>query len=196
MVEITEGDTPNPSELLFNTLKWLKSYTYINCWHKSEHESEAMWKLYSKNIAESLVIKTNITKLSEALPQNVRLEPVAYANYESDYIMSDFFMAPFKTKRIAFSHEKEFRIIYQEPPLKETDDNGNNTYMKFDRKTSNAKTGKTITLRGGAQELIEEIRLSPLASSWFEKLIKDLLIKYNLNIPVKKSEISIKPFNI
>ena len=31
--------------------KYMKEMTFINCWHVSEYESAAMWKLYSKDKA-------------------------------------------------------------------------------------------------------------------------------------------------
>ncbi|WP_229625445.1 hypothetical protein [Vibrio parahaemolyticus] len=177
---------------LFSTLKWLKTYTYVNCWHQSEHESEAMWKLYSKNITESLVVKTSVSRLEDALPQSLKLDPVAYRNYDSNYVMDNYFLSPFKTKRLAFSHEKEVRIIIQEPPLKDFD----SEYKQFDKDLVNNELGKVVQLHGGVQQVIEEIRLSPLASSWFESLVRDLLVKYQIDIPVNRSEISVKPFEL
>lgn len=40
------------------TLKEISERTYISCWHCNEHESEAMWKLYCKNPAKGVVIKS------------------------------------------------------------------------------------------------------------------------------------------
>ncbi|MEZ9432280.1 hypothetical protein AB4224_02845 [Vibrio lentus] len=185
-------DKTEAGKAIFDTLNWLKTYTYVNCWHSNSHESEAMWKLYSKNIEESLVIKTTTDKLLKALPQDVRLEEVIYKDYESQFVMESYFLGPFKTKRVAFSHEKEIRIIKQEPPLKDFNDN----YKQFDQQKTNTESGKEITLTGGVLGIIEEIRLSPLAPVWFENLVKDLLIKYDVNIPVYQSEISIKPYEI
>ena len=192
LLVFADGSHINIGESSFNTLNWLKTYTYVNCWHLSEHESEAMWKLYSKNITESLVIKTNIDKLVGALPDGGIVEPVVYKNYDSDYVMTNYFLAPFKTKRLAFSHEKELRVIYQEPPLKEFNDN----YKQFNKELVNNKLGKVVPLNGGVQQLIEEIRLSPFAPCWFESLIQDLLVKYGLEIPVTRSEISVAPFEL
>lgn len=151
-----------------------------------------MWKLYSKNITESLAVKTSASRLEDALPQSLKLEPVAYKNYESNYVMDNYFLSPFKTKRLAFSHEKEVRIIIQDPPLKDFD----SKYKQLDKDLINNELGKVVQLHGGVQQVIEEIRLSPLASSWFESLVRDLLIKYQIDIPVSRSEISIKPFEL
>ncbi|WP_378006783.1 hypothetical protein [Aeromonas jandaei] len=191
-VVFSENHDTDLGRSLFSTLKWLKTYTYVNCWHQSEHESEAMWKLYSKNITESLVVKTSVSKLEDALPKSLKLEPVAYRNYDSNYVMDNYFLSPFKTKRLAFSHEKEVRIIIQEPPLKDFD----SEYKQFDIDLVNNELGKVVQLHGGVQQVIEEIRLSPLASSWFESLIRDLLVKYQIDIPVNRSEISVKPFEL
>ncbi|MDC5868809.1 hypothetical protein OPW39_08210 [Vibrio europaeus] len=191
-VVYSDNSNDDLGKSLFLTLKWLKTYTYVNCWHQSDHESEAMWKLYSKNIAESLVVKTSISRLEEALPSPFKLEPVVYKNYDSNFVMDNYFLSPFKTKRLAFSHEKEVRIIIQEPPLKSFD----SKHRQFDKDLTNTELGKVVHLKGGVQQVIEEIRLSPLASSWYEKLVKDLLVKYQVDIPVIRSEISVKPFEL
>ena len=35
---------------------------FINCWHQNDYESEAMWKLYSKNVANAIAIQTTFEK--------------------------------------------------------------------------------------------------------------------------------------
>jgi len=40
-------------------------------------------------------------------------------------------------------------------------------------------------------KLIEEIVISPDSPKWFFKMVQDLTNKYNLDKPIKKSELSI-----
>ena len=49
-----------------NQLKTMRHRTYANCWHISEHESDAMWKLYSAGNECSLAIVSTVSQLSES----------------------------------------------------------------------------------------------------------------------------------
>lgn len=40
---------------------------YISCWHAADHESAAMWSLYSQSF-ESVALQTTFSKLAEQLP--------------------------------------------------------------------------------------------------------------------------------
>ena len=44
--------------------------TFINCWHENDFESEAMWKLYTKNMSEGIAIQTTYHRLYKALKKN------------------------------------------------------------------------------------------------------------------------------
>jgi hypothetical protein len=41
-----------------NFSKWIREWTYLNCWHANDYESAAMWNLYSKtNEAVAIAIE-------------------------------------------------------------------------------------------------------------------------------------------
>lgn len=60
--------------------KWVREWTYINCWHTNEYESAAMWDLYAKT-NEAVAIETSYGKLKNVLPENVFLGCVKYIDY-------------------------------------------------------------------------------------------------------------------
>ncbi|WP_313229941.1 hypothetical protein [Sphingobium yanoikuyae] len=54
---------------------------FVSCCHASNHESAAMWSIYSK-IDESIAVRTSYSKLNEALPSQVYLGKVNYIDYQ------------------------------------------------------------------------------------------------------------------
>lgn len=159
------------------TLKEISEKTYISCWHSSEHESEAMWKLYCKNPAKGVVIKTKKKTLQAHLENkglnNLQLKSVKYVpnfwikqyNPESDVFFS---------KRPSFEYEKEFRAIFQE-----------NTF------NTPHVNGKLIPV--SLNELLEEVRISPFSGQDFKNEVLELSKIYGLETKVKDSEIEMHP---
>jgi len=67
--------------------------TMVNCWHTSESESEAMWRLYAEN-GKAVAVETTFDALKESI-QRRESSSVVYI-YPVKYL--DFFDS-------AFSHE-------------------------------------------------------------------------------------------
>lgn len=99
----------------------LRKRTYVSCWHVNQHESEAMWRLYS-NAAQGIAIRTTYEKLSNSLSDpDMYIGLITYKDFEKEAFCllwleshwpinyGDF--APFMHKRLAFQHEREVRII-------------------------------------------------------------------------------------
>ncbi len=102
------------------TLKEISEKTYISCWHNSEHESEAMWKLYCKNPAKGIVIKSKKKTLQAQLENkginNLQLKPVKYV---PNFWIKKYNPEPdiFFNKRPSFEYEKEFRAFFKKMHL-------------------------------------------------------------------------------
>ena len=86
-----------------------RCFTMVNCWHKSSHESEGMWKLYAKSGFE-VAIKTDFKSLVHSFTCRLPdfIAKVEYIPYESE-VMPWSPWAPFLHKRLGFEHEKEVR---------------------------------------------------------------------------------------
>lgn len=158
----------------------IRQRTHALCWHASETESEAMWRLYlSSN--EGIAIKTTAQRLRESLrltkgvDQPLLLVEVEYVNHLDDDEMLapvDFLRwATFKRK--SFAHEREVRLMR----IAQDDELGNNfSYRpKID-----------------VQTLIEAIYISPFAPDWVFEVIKQVVSKYG-NYQVKPSELGGDP---
>ena len=159
------------------TLREISERTYISCWHSSEHESEAMWKLYCKNPAKGIVIKSKKKTLQAQLENKglnkLQLKPVKYVpnfwikqyNPESDVFFS---------KRPSFEYEKEFRAFFQD-----------------DIVSTSPANGKLIQI--SLVDLLEEIRVSPFADQNFKNEVLELSERYGLDTKVRSSEIEMHP---
>ena len=175
---------------LSETLFWIRGHTFVNCWHRNANESEAMWRLYCKNLSEAVVIRTTVKKLAAGIASSIEIAPITYVDYAGAEIFPDYFSAPFKTKRISFSHEHELRLIIQEPPISSLNDG----LKSFDIGKTIEEKGKSVELLTNLEDVIEEVRLSPSASPWLSQMLSRLLEKIGVNIPIINSEIQILPF--
>ncbi len=148
-----------------------KKSTFINCWHENEHESEAMWRLYSSFLENAIAVRTSYKSLYHALGRNpsINIGRVKYIDFQKSYAgVNDAFWY----KRKSFEHEKEVRAILKD--------------MNCPDK------GKIVPC--DLSILIEEVFVSPSAPSWFTQLVNDVNEKYGIKIKVSVSELIQEPF--
>jgi hypothetical protein len=85
----------------------------ISCWHMNEHESAAMWKLYSSS-NEAVCIRSTYRRLRRCLPQCVFVGEVSYIDYETEGFSPRNVFNAIMHKRLSFAHERELRAIFWE----------------------------------------------------------------------------------
>ena len=87
---INSGIPEEQISLLHNHIKDQRRFVLVNCWHENEHESDAMWKLYSGN-GEGIAIKTDFHSLKMSLvgKDNVYIGRVSYVDYGSTFIQEN-----------------------------------------------------------------------------------------------------------
>ena len=98
----------------------------VNCWHLSEYQSMAMWKIYSGE--KGIAIQTSVAKLKEAfnkLSDSIRLGEISYTDAPIDHPTgwtADKFIRCM-TKRKCFEFEKEVRaLVWDTSDLSRVDD--------------------------------------------------------------------------
>ena len=162
----------------------LREYTYISCWHMNQYESAAMWGLYTRT-NESIAVQTTYQRLFDNLPNQCSLGRIHYIDYneQPDHPFHPFH--PYLYKRKSFAHEQEIRAIIQEWPL-----HMDGSHILFDL-PSNVLPGKSIEV--DLMQLIETIYIAPTAPKWFYELVKSIIIRYGLDIPVCQSLLDEKP---
>ena len=156
------------------------SFCYINSWHMNEHESAAMWHLYSKS-DEAIGIQTTFRRLAEQLPDYVYVGEVGYIDYETGVIPEINILNAFLCKRMSFAHERELRALIMGAPPEA------GVPLPF-----RAKDGGVI-VPIHLEDTIETIRVSPTSPTWFKDTVDKLVKSQKINIPVLQSSLSAKP---
>lgn len=157
---------------------------YVSCWHLSEIESIAMWKLYSE-AEKGIAIQTTFERFTSSLQsinEDIFAGLVQYVDYENDtfyahsshkFSAANVFTA-FIHKRNIYSHEKEFRAIYSASGA----DDRNGIGFKIDLRT-----------------LVERVVVSPSIPSWVFDLIDNLTKQYVQDLVIEQSVFDAKPFS-
>lgn len=144
--------------------------SFVSCWHSDTHESEAMWKSYSK-LDKSIAIKSSIYKLRNHILDDKTeflLGFVRYIDYKKDLHGIGNMFSPLFYKKREYRHEQEFRIIDAKLELidKITDD------MQ--------KIEKGIFVPIDLQNLIDSIIISPYLDKINHQEITEYLSKVGL----------------
>ncbi|MBM4148325.1 MAG: hypothetical protein FJ224_04710 [Lentisphaerae bacterium] len=164
-------------------IRRLRDWIAVSCWHVSEHESAAMWKIYATT-SEAISIRSTVGKLRVALPRKVRVASVQYVDYERDWIPEVSPFQPFLYKRRSFEHERELRALalHAESPA----------FDVFDSEAESPHHG--LTLPVNLSDLIEAVYVAPESPTWFLELVKKIMEDRGLaSIPVNQSSLEATP---
>ena len=145
--------------------------TFVNCWHENEHESEAMWRLYSSFIENAIAVRTTYEGLYTALGRDpsISIGRVQYIDLKEHFAgVNDAFWR----KRKSFEHEREVRALLVAPGCRDL--------------------GKVVAC--DLDTLIEQVSVSPRAPAWFVNLVNDVNEKYGVRVKVSSSELTEEPF--
>ncbi len=165
----------------------LRKFYYASCWHLSNIESDAMWKLYMSG-NEGLAIRTTYQSLIYSLrkaPQEFLIGNVQYTKPSAGLSM----LLTCMTKRQPFIHEKEVRVIWH-------DTDAEQAYRNNDADSVSNTDAKPAVKQFPCdfKQLIEEVYISPKAGAWFGPAVRDLLEKYKLKgVEVNQSVLSGDP---
>ena len=153
----------------------------VSCWHMSEHESAAMWKLYSSS-NESVCVRSTYRRLRLCLPQCVFVGEVNYIDYDTQSFPARQMFNYIMHKRLSFSHERELRAIFWE----RSGDPESQPY-----KSKIEPSGLPIEVE--LPSLIEQVYVNPTAAPWFAKLVTDMTAKCGFSFPVSQSALASAP---
>ena len=153
--------------------RWFTRLARVSCWHMGESESEAMWRLYTRE-RDGVAIKTIFGRFKEALvgEEGVSVSRVWYRDYRTDRIPFGNALLPLFHKRLTFQHEQEVRAVYLGVPS----DDATGGYFKVD-----------------LLELVEEIVVAPFAEDWFVDLVRSLAERHGIGDRVRPSTLSDAP---
>jgi len=165
--------------------KFLPKITAVSCWHLSEYESDAMWKLYLES-SEGIAIQSTYYRLKSSIRDKslpIHIYKVKYIDYEQDFMPGEFNVGPFFHKRKGFEHEHELRAVIQ-----------NWAYERGGEKVlAKPIADEGIYVKVDLDLLIDRIYVAPKCPEWFFKLVKSVVRKYKLNKDVLRSSLDDKP---
>jgi hypothetical protein len=172
-------------------LHLLRNYTYVNCWHMNEYESEAMWKLYlSSN--EGIAVQSTYKRLADSLKeasQEISIGEVKYLRYDQDTITYQSIFSPLLSKRRSFEHERELRALCADAfPPDEANPPHNWDYRKVPK---NPKLGEKVQV--DLDILIENVYVAPTYAGWMKSLVEAVFIRYGHPKKVRPSSLADVP---
>ena len=169
--------------------------SYVNCWHSSECESAAMWKLYSRQNAGVAITSTRKRLVeSVTLPPDTEfglLGPVEYLDFEKHGMMGQDGMArPGFAKQASFEYEREVRAMICLYP-----DQGRITIPTSQEYLDELKRRMPLGVAGKVdlKQLILKIHTSPLSPLWFNQIVQSAATRAGLGDIVVKSNLIVDP---
>lgn len=169
-----------PYEITAEETKRRRENTALSCWHANEHESAAMWQLYS-SANESICIQTTFMQLRNCMPKGVDIGEVQYIDYETEWVPERHPVLPFLYKRISFEHEREYRAVCD-------------VSQKNVRTSSDFEiTDSGVWVDARPVEVIQRIIVAPHVRPWFRELVDQVVARYELGISVEPSALEIRP---
>jgi hypothetical protein len=139
----------------------------VNCWHKNDTESDAMWKLYGAD--HGIALRSTLGRLKGSfgrVEQPVFIGSVDYVEYQDD--PGDQALATAFKKRRSFCHEQELRVAVL---CSGWDDSGEaGVYVPVD-----------------LDVLIDTVYASPICPSWLQDVIAYEMSVYGIVKPLKRS---------
>ena len=124
----------------------MRKWTYVNCWHLSEYESDFMWKQYA-GIGNAIAIQSTYQRLIDSIEteQDCYIGMIKYIGQDY-YIKDGNIFSRFLHKRREFEHEKDVRLLIQDAsPVSEEKKEGD-TYASLNIGKENSINGIYINV--------------------------------------------------
>ena len=176
--------------------KSLRCRQFATCWHASEHESDAQWKLYSAGGAGVAVVST-MTRLRDSVdlsPRKGILADISYVDFENHGMRRQTggrtAIRPGHLKRKSFEHEKEVRGIILTDLIVEGESFAmDEAFLEKQRLLQPEFIDAKVDLKG----LVQEIVVSPIAKPFVEELVRIVTERHSLDHLVRRSELLKSP---
>jgi hypothetical protein len=160
----------------------MRESVFINCWHRNQDDSAAMWALYGKSEC-AVALTTTVGQLADTVEHiaehKISIARVEYVKHWSDpkLDVSPDYTRIFAYKTKAYEYEKEVRVI-------------------IDRTRDAATTDLRqpgIVVPNDADRLLRTIVIAPDAPPWFENLVRQSAQRYGVRAPVRRSKLATDP---
>ena len=160
-----------------------QSSILVDCWHRNEYESEAMWKLYA-DWERGIAVRTSFLDMRQSFTgsEDIFIGLVRYIDYETEEIDLSFQLEPYITKRKSFEYEQEVRAF----SVRTEYENGQPV-------SSRDKYAAGLYHEVDLNRLIGEVLVAPRAAGWFVELVGSVMRRYGLEVTVRRSTLADPP---
>lgn len=156
---------------------------YVTCWNRKENQSVALWELYNEG-NNGVAIKTTVGGLKRSiveLPEDEIDHQMEFGKVKYHVTGEEprGYYAPIFTKRDIFEFEKEYRAVLT---VFDSLDDVDIEDVKFVPDVG-------ISLEVELNDLINEVYISPGASSYLVDVVERLQSDYGLDFSIEKSTV-------
>lgn len=152
-----------------------KARTCLSCWTLGRNDNMALWKIYGGS-TQSVAISTTVNRMIFSASNwlkfgDIILKKVRYIDHAGRLPNGVYSLGKhvFGLKNRAYFFEKEVRVVLTRPK---------------------DKIPCSIRLPLELNKFLTKITVAPEAGDWFFDLVVDLAHKYNVSVPVKKSNLT------
>jgi len=184
---IPEARIPDMSKWFETVYRKLGRFTFINCWTALNHESVALWNLYS-SMTQGVVLRSTFGRLTNSLGASdhvIGAGLVQYIDYDAEMIPEGSTYNPFLYKRRSYQFESELRALIQEvtaPPE-----------ATLEEAVLTAEGPSGIRVPVDLNTLLQRIHIAPAAEQWFADLVQSTVDRLAQGIEVRRSAMKRDP---
>lgn len=153
----------------------------VSSWHFNDHESYAMWKIYSRG-SYGIALQTTFERLKKsfhATDKPVYIGKVSYYDEKCDPVpVNENSFIPFLQKRKIYEYESEVRCCYT---LSQDYD------KEFEWQQQDVYNGVFIPV--DLDTLIEHVYISPYSPKWIRDIVEGINEKFGLKKEIVHSEV-------
>lgn len=194
LTDMPPGTVVHPSPELERAWLLMRKWAEVSCWHVSDHESDAMWRLYAST-GRSIAVQSTVGRLREALgtpapvadgffgSEKFEFGTVEYIDYATGHIPPMNMYAQFFRKRHAFEHEKEMRVFIARIPLYV------GGTIREDVEPPDHGTAFPVDLN----TLIQRVMIAPKANKSFLEAVRVMAQSGAPNASVQRSSLEARP---
>ena len=119
LTDVELGELSSRKDDLVRSVESDRTFGYVNCWHEANHESMAMWDLYSPRLG-SVAIRSSVGRIKKAIEADtstVMIGRIQYLNWATYGAFPGNVIAMCLRKEQSYKHESEVRLVMWAPQL-------------------------------------------------------------------------------
>jgi hypothetical protein len=168
---------------------------YVNCWHADNHESVAMWKIYS-SMGAGVAVLSNGARIEQSVnsvEEHLYLGKIRYRGPNEVRVGVGNMFDTILVKRLSYKYEQEVRLVFCDTSVSHDALDGA-TWNAETMRYENLKKDERPVVAGRHIEcdihtLIERVIVSPFSPSWCVSMIEAVRDQLGFKFPVQRSKL-------